>query len=303
MFQAALHEDWSWETTSSCPSGFQIATGRLSPTCLVALKAHWGSTSSCPSSGVPGRDMAGTNPAGFDFSAWGHAPLQPREAITETWSKVWICSSGPDWRALGIPSHMHCARGEQVRRRDWCALPLLEVTGPEPTVLGEILIFFEKSSLGHLILCSRSVYGGWEGKVKRKQSISWTLAQVFFKHLLWDLFFIFPCVQTELLCPTAQQTVLQSLVRGEAGRCSCSRCRQGPGQPPRHSSPLGWCREAEDQAQESFISARRERFNTGCPGRLTAFQIYAKKKKKKSLDTEQSSRTGLFASPRNVSVL
>lgn len=45
---------------------------------------------------------------------------------------------------------------------------------------------------------------------------------------------------------------------------------------------LRWLGGAEDQAPDSFISARRECFNTGCPGRLAAFLIYAKEEKKKA---------------------
>lgn len=101
--------------------------------------------------------------------------------------------------------------------------------GPEPTVLGEILGFSLRNLLWNTSYFVLGQIMGREKKVKRKQSISWTLAQVFFKHLLWDLFFTFPCAQTELLCPTAQQTVLRACSTGMPGGAPAAGAGRGRG--------------------------------------------------------------------------
>lgn len=83
--------------------------------------------------------------------------------------------------------------------------------------------------------------------------------------------------------------MLHKIIPWDVRLLSSSRCVQGQGT----FAVLWGFGEAEDRALDSFISARRECFNAGCPGRLTAFLMYAKKK---SLDTELSSTTSLFVS-------
>lgn len=120
------------------------------------------------------------------------------------------------------------------------------------------------------------------------------LPQVFLKYLLSWLFFILPCAQK-----TSSQNPAQSV--GLVGWPPAAGACRARGTAPM-LQPALVTRKAEDRALDSFIYARKECFNTGCPGRLTAFLMYAKKKKKKgktkkrekSLDREQSSATSLF---------
>lgn len=71
-------------------------------------------------------------PEAIPFCSW-------ERPSAEMWSKVWIYFSGPQQRALCVPSATSPARGERLHKQDWCAVLPWKLTRTEsPTVLGAL---------------------------------------------------------------------------------------------------------------------------------------------------------------------